>query len=227
MTTSTDTPSLARGGPTAWRSIDVITLAVLGVAFGVAFWGFDTFLYPGLNAATAGFPPAGELMLGVWLLPAVVGALLVRRPGAAVLCELVAACVEAFLGQKWGMLVLVSGLLQAAGVEAVVAAYRWRRWRLDVALAAGALAAVFEIVLYEWWTYVAEYAWDWKLIYLACGVLSGVVIAGLGGHALVGALARSGAASAFPPGHEVLARAADRRDGDRDDDVAAATSAHG
>ena len=42
-----------------WRGIDLITAAMLAVAFGVMFWGFDTFIYPILNTATAGFPPAG------------------------------------------------------------------------------------------------------------------------------------------------------------------------
>lgn len=204
MTTSTFTRdrALARGGPTAWRSVDLVTLAVLGVALGVAFWGFDTFLYPVLDAATKGFPPAGALMLGVWLLPAVLGALIVRRPGAALFIELVAASVEALLGNRWGGAVMVSALLQGLGVELVVAAYRWRRWRLDVALAAGAMAALCEVVLYEWWSYVPDYSPAWKAVYLGCSVLSGIVVAGAGAFALMKALASTGALAAFPPGQE-------------------------
>ncbi len=197
-------PVLARGGPAAWRALDLITLAVLGVAFGVAFWGFDNVIYPVLDGLFAGFPPAAELMLGVWLLPAVVGALIVRRPGAALMCELVAANVEMMLGQKWGALVLISGVLQALGVEVVAAALRWRRFGLVTAMAGGALAAVFEIVAYEWWTYVADYSLGWKLIYLAAGVVSGIVVAGIGGWALVKALSATGALDAFPPGLERL-----------------------
>ncbi len=211
-------PSLARGGPGAWRAVDLITLAIVGVALGVAFWGWDNSLYQVLNVASKAFPPSGELLLGVWLLPAVVGALIVRRPGAALLTELVAAAVENLLGNQWGTGVLISGLLQAAGVELAVALFAWRRWKPSVAMLGGALSAVFAIVLYEWWTYVAEYGWDWKVVYLACGVISGIVITGLGGWALVQALARAGALSAFPPGHELLAaRALDRARGrDRD-----------
>lgn len=200
--------ALARGGPFAWRAVDLVTLAVLGVALGVAFWGFDTFLYPILDGAAKGFPPAGELTLGVWLLPAVLGALVVRRPGAALFIELVAASVEALLGNRWGGGVLVSACLQALGVEVVVAAYRWRRWGPGVAMAAGAAAAICEIVLYEWWSYVPDYATDWKIVYLVCGVVSGVVIAGLGGWALMRALAATGALAAFPPGAEQLAAGA-------------------
>jgi len=186
-----------------WRGVDLITAAMLAVAFGVVFWGFDTFIYPFLSAATAGFPPLGELMLGVWLVPAVVGALVIRRPGAAIFTELVAANVELFLGNKWGAAVLLSGVLQGLGVELAMALFRHRRFGVVVAVLGGVLAAVFEIVFYEWQSYVAEYSSAWKAIYLGCGMLSGAVIAGVGGWLLVRALARTGALNAFPPGQEV------------------------
>jgi len=186
-----------------WRGVDLITAAMLAVAFGVMFWGFDTFIYPILSTATAGFPPAGELMLGVWLIPAVVGALVIRRPGAALFTELVAANLELFLGNKWGVAVLLSAVLQGLGVELALALFRHRRFGVIVAVLGGVLAAVFEIVFYEWYSYVADYSTAWKAIYLACGMVSGAAIAGVGGWALVRGLARTGALSAFPPGQEI------------------------
>ena len=193
----------ASGRLMAWRGVDLLTAAMLAVAFGVVFWGFDTFVYPVISAATAGFPPLGELTLGVWLIPAVVGGLVVRRPGAALFTELVAANVELFLGNKWGVAVLLSGLLQGLGVELVLAAVRWRRFGPVVAALGGALAAALEIVLYEWWSYVPDYSPLWKGLYLLFGVISGALVAGLLGWLLVRALARSGALNAFPPGQEV------------------------
>jgi energy-coupling factor transport system permease protein len=186
-----------------WRGVDLITAAMLAVAFGVMFWGFDTFVYPIFDTATKGFPPAGELALGVWLLPAVVGALVIRRPGAALFTELVAANIELYLGNRWGAAVLLSALLQGLGVELAVALFRHRRFGVVVAVLGGVLAATFEIVFYEWYSYVAEFSVAWKAVYLVCGVVSGAVVAGVGGWALVRALARTGALNAFPPGQEV------------------------
>ena len=186
-----------------WRGVDLITAAMLAVAFGVMFWGFDTFIYPILSTATAGFPPAGELMLGVWLIPAVVGALVIRRPGAALFTELVAANLELFLGNKWGVAVLLSAVLQGLGVELALALFRHRRFGVIVAVLGGVLSAVFEIVFYEWYSYVADYSTAWKAIYLACGMVSGAAIAGVGGWALVRGLAGTGALNAFPPGQEI------------------------
>jgi energy-coupling factor transport system substrate-specific component len=186
-----------------WRGVDLITAAMLAVAFGVMFWGFDTFIYPILSTVTAGFPPVGELMLGVWLVPAVVAALVIRRPGAALFTELVAANIELFLGNRWGAAVLLSAVLQGLGVELALAIFRHRRFGVTVAVLGGVLAAVFEIVFYEWNSYVAEYSIAWNVIYLVCGMVSGALVAGVGGWALVRALARAGALNAFPPGQEV------------------------
>jgi energy-coupling factor transport system permease protein len=186
-----------------WRGVDLITAAMLAVAFGVMFWGFDTFVYPLLSLVTANFPPAGELMLGVWLIAAVVGALVIRRPGAALFTELVAANVELFLGNKWGAAVLLSGVLQGLGVELAVAFFRHRRYGVVVAVLGGVLSAVFEIVFFEWQSYVADFSGAWKAIYLGCGMVSGALIAGVGGWLLVRALARTGALNAFPPGQEI------------------------
>jgi len=186
-----------------WRGVDLITAAMLAVAFGVMFWGFDTFIYPFLSVLTASFPPLGELMLGIWLIPAVVGALVVRRPGAALFTELVAANVELFLGNRWGAAVLLSGVLQGLGVELALALFRHRRFGVAVAVLGGVLSAVFEIVFFEWQSYVADYSSAWKAIYLGAGMVSGAVVAGVGGVLLVRALARSGALNAFPPGQEI------------------------
>lgn len=212
MNRSTGPSITAKGGPFAWRGTDFVTAAVLGVAMGVAFIGWDYLLNTPWTLLTAGFPPAGSLALGVWLLPAVAAGLLIRRPGAALFVEMIAALLEYWLGNPWGPGVLISGLLQGLGVELALAALRWRRFGLGVAMLAGAASAVLEIVAYEWWSYAAEYSWTWKLAVLGCSVLSGIVIAGVGGWALVRALAATGVINNFPPGQEYLAAHLDEDD---------------
>ena len=131
VTARTMRTQLAAGGPAAWRAVDLVTIAILGVALGVAFWGWDLLLYPAGSAAlNTVFPPLASLTLGVWVLPAVVGGLVVRRPGAALLCEIVAATVEALLGNQWGLNVMISGTLQALGVEIILAVFLWRGFRV-------------------------------------------------------------------------------------------------
>jgi energy-coupling factor transport system substrate-specific component len=183
-----------------WRAIDFLTAAMLAVAFGVCFWVFDTFIYPVVSLAFVVFPPLGELALGVWLIPAVVAALIIRKPGAALFTEFVAANIELILGNQWGFEVLLSAILQGVAVEVVFALFLWKRFGVGIAALAGAVSAGLEIVALEWWTHVFDYEWSWKLVFLASGVISGAVIAGLGSFAIVRGLARAGALKAFPAG---------------------------
>ena len=208
-TTSTTIPrtQLAVGGPVAWRSVDLVTTAILGVALGVAFWGWDLLLYPAVSALlNTAFPPLASLTLGVWVLPAVVGGFVVRRPGAALLCEIVAATVEALLGNQWWLNVMISGALQALGVEIILAVFLWRGFRLGVAVLAGVLSAILELCCWEWWVYQGEYTVSMKLVALGCAVISCSAISGLGGWGLVRAMAATGALNAFPAGREHLIR---------------------
>lgn len=186
----------------AWRGIDLLTAAILAVALGVAFWGFDAFVYPLIGVVTAGFPPLGGLATGVWILPAVAGMLLVRRPGAALFVELIAANVELTLGNSWGVTVLISALLQAAGVEIIFALFRYRRFGFAVAALAGALSAAFEIIGFELNAYYADYSEFFKIVLVACAVTSGALISGGLGSLLIRGLAKTGALNAFAAGRE-------------------------
>jgi energy-coupling factor transport system substrate-specific component len=186
------------GSPVRWRTVDIVVTAVLGVAFGVVFWAWGL-LWNATGAAFTAFPPAQAFMYGVWLLPAVVAPLIVRKAGAGLFAELVAAVVSALLGSTWGAQVLLYGLLQGLAGEAGYAVFRYRRFgwpqALLSAVLAGAMAAVLDLVYwYPLW------AGGWKLTYVALVVASTVVVAGLGGRALVRALARTGALSSFASG---------------------------
>jgi energy-coupling factor transport system substrate-specific component len=181
-----------------WRTVDIVVTAVLGVAFGVVFWAWGL-LWNATGAAFATFPPAQAFMYGVWLLPAVVAPLIVRKAGAGLFAEFIAAVVSALLGSSWGAQVLLYGLLQGAAGEAGYAVFRYRRfgWLPAVlsAVFAGAMAAALD--LFYWYP---TWAGTWKLTYVVAIVASTAVVAGLGGPALVRALARTGALSSFASG---------------------------
>lgn len=193
--------ALATGPLMRWRAVDLITAATIGVAIGVVFrlWGA---LYPVIETATKGFPPAVGLSGGVWFLAATLAALIVRRPGAALLAELVAATVEMLLAGQWGTGTLISGALQGLGVELVFAAFLFRRFGLFQAVLAGVSAAVIECLAYEFWFYWVDWSMGWRWIYLGFFALSGAVVAGAGMWLLVRALAATGVLNAFPPGVE-------------------------
>lgn len=192
----------ASGPLNRWRTVDLVTAAMLGVAFGVAYWGWAA-AYTLLNPLFAAVPPLGGLLGGPWLIAGVVGGLVVRRPGAALLAELLAANVEFLLGNQWGVSTLVAGTLQGLGVEIVLALFVFRRFGPMVAALGAVLAATLETA-YEYVTYdyATVFGTGGTLVYLASFALSGAVVAGVGGWLLVRGLARTGALAAFAPGRE-------------------------
>src|SRR5688500_20385765 len=111
-----------------WRTVDIIVTAVLGVAFGVVFWAWGL-LWNATGAAFTAFPPAQAFMYGVWLLPAVVAPLIVRKAGAGLFAEFIAAVVSALLGSAWGAQVLVYGLVQGRHGDAGLPVFIDRRIR--------------------------------------------------------------------------------------------------
>ena len=181
-----------------WRTVDLLTAVMIGVGFGVVFvaWGALTSVLQPLFLA---LPPLAGLVYGFFWVPAVVAALVVRRPGAALLAELVAASVEPLLGGQWGIATLGSGLLQGLGVEIGFLLFAYRRWTLLPAVIGGALAGLLEAP-YEWRLYYREWAAGFAGLYAVTLAVSGALLAGVLGWFLVRVLARTGALSPFAAG---------------------------
>ena len=180
-----------------WRTVDIVVAAVIGVAFGVIFWAWGL-LY---NGPAEAIPlPGRALLYGVWLVPAVLGALVIRKPGAAFFTETVAALVSVALGTGWGWMIAIQGPLEGLGAELVFALFAWRVYRLPVALLAAAVAG-FVATLYDVVYWYPGTAWDsFRIPYILIAMVSSVVIAGLGSVVLTRALADTGALDRFPAG---------------------------
>ncbi|WP_229402466.1 ECF transporter S component [Micromonospora okii] len=180
-----------------WRTIDIVVASVIAVAFGVIFWAWGM-VWSATDGLFAFFPPAQTLIYGVWLMPAVVGGLVIRKPGAALYCETVAAIVSALLGSQWAGTVIPQGLVQGLGAELAFAAFRYRSFRLPTAVLAGALTGV-GAALFDFFVWNTEYdLTSYRIPYALLTVVSAAVIAGAGGWALTRALATTGALDRFP-----------------------------
>ncbi len=206
MTSSTrtpDAPTGARRPRGRWRTVDLVTVVLLAVAFGIAFVGWGALTNVVQPVFTA-LPPLAGLVYGFFWVPAVVAALIVRRPGAALLAELVAASVEPLLGGQWGISTLGSGAFQGLGVELGFALLAYRRWTLLPAVLGGILAGIFEAP-YEWSVYYPEWSAGFAGLYAVALAVSGALLAGVLGWVVVRALARTGALRPFAVGRERLA----------------------
>ena len=132
-------------------------------------------------------------------MPAVVAPLIVRKPGAALFAEMVAAIVSVLLGSQWGLDTLLSGFVQGAGAELVFGFVMYRNFGPIVAFIAGAGAGIGE-ALHDIPVYFPTYGANLQFGIAALEIASGAVIAGIGGWLLVRSLRRTGALQAFPSG---------------------------
>ena len=202
MATSQDTTTstTTRG----WRVVDIVVAAVLGVATGIIFVGWNFVGGAGYEIFNALTPGLGGLAVGIWLLGGVLGGLVIRKPGAALAVELLAALVSAAIGNQWGITTLYSGLAQGLGAELIFLVFAYRRWGLAIAALAGAGAGVGAWVLEFATGNIAKSA-GFNLTYLICLIVSGALLAGAVGWLLTKALATSGALSRFEAGREARA----------------------
>ena len=194
-------PSAARPAATprhTWRVVDIVVASVVAVAVGIIFWAWSLG-YAGISALTAAFPPLAGLYTGGWLIAGVLGGLIIRKPGAAIYCEMLAAAVSGVLGTQFGLSVLLSGFLQGLGAELVFLVFLYRRFSLPVALLAG-LGSGLLLGLSENILYNVEWAGQWKLLYVLLTAVSGAVLAGGLSWLAVRALARTGALAPFAAG---------------------------
>jgi len=185
-----------------WRVVDIVVASVLGVAGGLVFAAWNVAWAP-LSNALAFFPPASAILVGVWLLPGVLGGLVLRRPGAAVFVETVAAVVSALIGNQWGISTVYYGLLQGLGAEVVLALLVYRRFGLPTALAAGGGAGLVSGLL-DTVISNAGLTPTHQAVYVCFTVLSGVVLAGAGAWALTRALAATGALAPLASGRDAV-----------------------
>jgi energy-coupling factor transport system permease protein len=178
---------------TTWRTRDIVVTALIGIVFGVVFavwnqvYAYFGFLQP---------PVLQDWAYGVWLIPAVLAPLIIRKPGAALFAEMLAASVSALLGSQWGPDTLLSGFLQGAAAEAVFAAVRYRNWSLPV-LAAAALASATAAWIHDWFVWYPGFAVDVQIVRLVIMAVSAFVFVALGSQALERALRRAGVLEGF------------------------------
>ena len=176
-----------------WTTRELVVGAVLAVAVGVLFWAWGLLWSSVFQVIPFPFSYA---LVGVWMVGGLLVPYVIRRPGAALLGELVAAFVSMAMGNQWGILTLASGLVQGAGAEAVFAAGRWKRFDGVWLYGAAALAGVFSILLDTFvYSYYATYTWGSILVAGILTVLSSLVLGGGLSQALGQALLRTGVLS--------------------------------
>lgn len=179
-----------------WRTRDIVITAIIAVAFGVVFQAWNV-VWEASKPLFLAAPALDGLIYGVWLIPAVLAPLIVRKPGAAIFAEVVAAGVSAILGSQFGVDALLSGVLQGLGAEIVFFGTGYRRFGLPV-LAAAAVGAAIPAWIHDWILYYPELAVEIQIARGIAMAVSAVVLTAGGSVLLARSLRQAGVLEGFP-----------------------------
>lgn len=206
-TSEISTTSTVSGGRNLrWRVVDIVVASVIAVATGLLFIIWNNIGYAWFGAADAVTPGLGGIAVGIWLIGGVLGGLIIRKPGAALYVELLAAVVSALVGNQWGIETIYSGLAQGLGAELVFLLFAYRSFGVLTAMLAGAAAGAAAWTLELFLSANLQKSAEFLAIYFGTVVISGAVLAGLLGWILVRALASTGALNRFAAGQGVQKR---------------------
>ncbi|MBH0098735.1 ECF transporter S component [Salinibacterium sp. NSLL150] len=201
---STSTPTKP-GSRFQWRVIDIVVASVIGVASGLIFVVWNIASVPALAPFAALLPGLQAIGGGFWLFAGVLTALVIRKPGAAIYGEMVAASVSALIGNQWGVLTLVSGFTQGIGAEIVFAAFLYANWRVSGAILAGAGAGL-AMAITDLLLWYPGSALPFIIIYTIAAIVGGMLIAGLLSWLATRGIAATGALNRFGAGREIAKR---------------------
>lgn len=186
-----------------WKLKDVILMAILGVVFAAVYLAV---FYGGMAISTA-LTPLGlsAFIYGVWFMAATLAAYIIRKPGVALVTEVLASVVELLMGNSGGLTVVLTGFIQGAGAELVFACFRYKKWNFLSMSLAGIVSAAF-IFCYELY-YLSYYllAPTMLISQLAVRFLSAIVFSGIICKLAGDGLAKTGVVKSYAIGSAVKA----------------------
>jgi energy-coupling factor transport system substrate-specific component len=180
-----------------WTTRDAVLVAVLAVIFGFLYIQWAPVW---LAAAGFGAQVGQEATFGFWLIAGVLASYIIRKPGAALIGEFLAALAEVLFGAPAGTPLLITGIMQGLGVEIVFGVRRWRDYSLPTVIAAGAVGMLVALP-WNWFRLgYFQLAPGYQLLLLIVRLLSGAIISGLVAKLIGDALAATGVLSNFAIG---------------------------
>ncbi len=178
----------------SWKLREIVVMSALAVVFAVIYL---LFLQVGVVLSSFMGPMGYEVIFGIWFIVSIISAYIIRKPGAALLSETIAATIEVLIGNAIGPQLIISGIIQGLGAEVVFAAWRWRKYSTFVLVLAGMGSALFSFV---WGYFISGFsALSTGLVtaMFVVRLLSGALLAGLLGKWISDALQNTGVLRSF------------------------------
>ena len=186
----------------SWKLKDIIMVAIIGVLFSFLYLGA---VYVGAGITTA-LTPSGwgaigyEPIYGIWYMAAAFACYVIRKPGTGVVAEVIAATLEVLMGNMFGPMVIVTGIIQGLGIEIGFMIFKYKKFDLKVLLIAAScctfLGYIWNCIRSQYYLLAPQIIIVQILIRWVSALLFAAVIVKI----LADALAKAGVLNAYPIG---------------------------
>ncbi|MCP8615887.1 ECF transporter S component [Salirhabdus salicampi] len=176
---------------------EIIVMAAIAAVFGVLYlvWIF----FGQFIQATFG-PVGWGFISGFWIIAPILCAYIIRKPGVALIAELIAATIEVLVGSVNAGVVLLLGFTQGIGAELAFAIFLYRNYRLPVLMLAGIFGTSANFMTIYFLYGYSQYSNILTGLMFMAMVISGALIAGWGSKSIADGLSRTGVLANFALG---------------------------
>jgi energy-coupling factor transport system substrate-specific component len=178
----------------SWKLKDVLLIAICAALFGVIYLGCTYaggILYGALTPlgmGSLGYEP----FYGIYFMAGAFGVYVMRKPGTGVVAELLAAVLECLLGNYFGPIIILSGLVQGAGFELPIALRRYKKFDRATMIGAAVICSVVTLLYNLVISGYSKIAVPVLALMLAVRIVSAVFFCGILTPLLADRLAKAG-----------------------------------
>lgn len=151
---------------------DVLLIALLAVVLGVVYFGAGY-----ISNAFVPFvgPIAHEVIYGIWFVAGPMALYILRKPGTAIVAELLAALIEVLIGSIYGPSVLVIGTLQGLGSELGFTLFRYHNYKLPAFILSAILTSIFSFAWSFYANGLSAFSFSYNVLMLIVRTVSSII----------------------------------------------------
>lgn len=177
-----------------WKLKDVLLIAICAVLFGVIYLGCT---YAGgilygiltpVGLGSLGYEP----FYGIYFMAGAFGVYVMRKPGTGVIAELLAAVLECLLGNYFGPIIILSGLVQGIGFELLIGLRGYKRFDRSTMMTAAVICSIITMGYNLVISGYNQIALPVLALMLVVRIISAVIFCGIITPKLADGLARAG-----------------------------------
>ncbi|EPV44201.1 ABC transporter permease, partial [Streptococcus agalactiae GB00897] len=145
---------------------------LLAVVLGVVYFGAGY-----ISNAFVPFvgPIAHEVIYGIWFVAGPMALYILRKPGTAIVAELLAALIEVLIGSIYGPSVLVIGTLQGLGSELGFTLFRYHNYKLPAFILSAILTSIFSFAWSFYANGLSAFSFSYNILMLIVRTVSSII----------------------------------------------------